>query len=230
MTKVRKLNRLGMELKAAGKIAKFQVINRKGQPILQTGGKNQNYADYKGAEDEIEVVDNTPWTLVEGRRKRPHPESTLTSPNSRPLMTHRSQTNQPAPTAATWAALTEQEFPELVSQPVKQPQRIQQSAADSPRPPATSQLKKSTPASSKEDQQPKPSGDREETPRGSQPGSYPASRVSSRQSSRSSTPPPIRSIFDEDHSETVRKNMKPKPQRQPKSKIDQHRNHLRKDY
>jgi hypothetical protein len=114
---------------------------------------------------------------------------------------------------------------------MQQPQRnLQQSAAESPRPPATSQLKKPTPASRKENQRPKPSGDREETRRGSQPGSYPASRVSSRQSSRSSTPPPIRSIFDEDHSETVRKNLKPKPQRQPKSKIDQHQNHLRKDY
>ncbi len=231
MTRVRKLNKLGMELKTAGKIAKFEVINRKGQPILQTGAKNQNYTDYKGDEDEAETADNTPWTLVKGRRKRPHPENTLTSPNSRPLMADRSQNNQPAPTASTWAALTEQEYPELGSQPAKQPQKNQhQSAADTYRPSATSHPKKPEPASRKETQQPKSVENRDETPRGSQPGSYPASRASSRQSSRPSTPPPIRSIFDEDHSEIVRKNMKPKPQRQPKSKVDQHQNHLRKDY
>jgi hypothetical protein len=234
MTRVRKLNRLGMELKAAGKIAKFQVINRKGQPILQTGAKNQNYADYKGDEDETETVDNTPWTLVESRRKRPHPENTLTSPNSRPLMADRTQNTQPAPTAATWAALTEQEYPEITRQShqtATQPQRhTQKTAADSHKPPAASQPKKPEPASRKANQQPEPSGDRDEAPRGSQPGSYPVSRASSRHNSRPSTPPPIRSIFDEDRSETVRKNLNPKPQRPPKTRVDQHQDHLRKDY
>jgi hypothetical protein len=37
MDKVKRLNKLGMDLKRAGKITKFQVINRKGQPVLQTG-------------------------------------------------------------------------------------------------------------------------------------------------------------------------------------------------
>jgi hypothetical protein len=125
MTKVKSYMRLGMQLKAAGKIARFQVVNRKGQPILQTAAKNQNYADYQGDYEEEETVDDSQWTLVQGRRKRQHPDGTLTSPNSRPLA-DRPANNKPPPTAATWAALTEQEFPELPRQPntisTRQPQ------------------------------------------------------------------------------------------------------------
>jgi hypothetical protein len=118
MSKVKRLNRLGIELKTAGKITKFQVINRKGQPILQTGQRNQNYADYQGniEEEEEDAANSGEWTLVESRRKRPHPDNTLTSPNSRPLTADRPVNSQPPPTAATWAALTDQEFPELGNQ------------------------------------------------------------------------------------------------------------------
>ncbi len=68
METVKKLNRIGMGLKKAGKITKFQVINRKGKPILQTGTRNQNYADYQGDPEEEETAENGEWTLVENRR------------------------------------------------------------------------------------------------------------------------------------------------------------------
>jgi membrane peptidoglycan carboxypeptidase len=234
MAKVKKYTWLGMDLKSAGKISKFQVINRKGQPILQTGAKNQHYSDYQGDADEEEPTDNnSQWTLVESRRKRPLPGNTLTSPNSRPLTADRPLNTQRAPTAATWAALTEQEFPELVSQPKPQTPRQVQSADDKQNQPPAAEARNqpvSTTQKRKADHQPKPSGEPAEASRGSQPGSYPVSRASSRQNSRPSTPPPIRSIFDEDCSDNVRINMKPKPQRQPKPRAAQHHEHLRKGY
>jgi hypothetical protein len=129
MSKVKRLNRLGMELKTTGKTSKFQVINRKGHPVLQTGQRNKNYADYQGTvEEEEEASRNGEWILVQNRRKRPHPEDTLTSPNSRPLEADRPRTSQPSPTVATWATLTEQEFPELSNQ--RPASEKQQPAAD----------------------------------------------------------------------------------------------------
>jgi hypothetical protein len=132
IAKVKKYIRLGMDLKSAGKISMFQVINRKGQLILQMGTRNQPYGDYQGNADEEEpaAADNNQWTLVESRRKRPHPEGTLTSPNSRPLAADRSLNVVSSPTAATWAALTEQEFPELVSQPKPQTSKQSQPPSD----------------------------------------------------------------------------------------------------
>jgi hypothetical protein len=254
MSKVKRLNRLGMELKTTGKISKFQVINRKGQPILQTGKRNQNYADYQGniEEEEEEAAREEEWTLVESRRKRPHPDNTLTSPNSRPLTADRSVNSQPPPTAATWAALTEQEFPELGSQAKpanerqKQPEKAKLAAQPTP---AAQQKKNKTgdgpvkaPGGLQQQtsrrpvettrggqQQQQPSRDAVETPSGSQPGSYPASRAASRQNSRPSTPPPIRSIFDDDRSDS-RNAKKPLPQRQFASKFAQHLQHSRKGY
>ncbi len=229
MSKVKRLNRLGMELKTVGKITKFQVINRKGQPVLQTGLRNQNYADYQGnIEEEEEAASNGEWTLVENRRKRPHPEGTLTSPNSRPLASDRSTNSQPLPTAATWAALTEQEFPELSSQSKPAHEKQQPAIAKSATQPTATQRgaqletvdqqKKNQPRGGPVEpprgpqQQPsrgpaeaprggpqqQPSRGPAESPRGTQPGSYPASRAGSQQNSRPSTPPPIRSIFDDD--------------------------------
>jgi hypothetical protein len=125
MDKVKRLTKMGMELKKAGKITKFQVINRKGQPVLQTGVRNQNYVDFQGDIQDEESDNNEEWTLVQSRRKRPHPDGTLTSPNSRPLEADRPKNSQPLPTAATWAALTEQEFPELISQAIPAPARKQ---------------------------------------------------------------------------------------------------------
>jgi hypothetical protein len=181
MAKVKRLNRLGMELKTAGKITKFQVINRKGQPVLQTGLRNQNYADYQGTiEDEDETANIGEWILVENRRKRPHPENTLTSPNSRPLAADRQMNSQPPPTAATWAALTEQEFPELPSQ--AKPAQPRQPATAKPaakptaahggaQPDSVEQQKEKQPggrpAESRGPQQ-QPSRDPVETPRGGQ--------------------------------------------------------------
>ncbi len=48
MDTVKKYVCLGMKLKSAEKIVKFQVINRKGQPVFQTGDRNQSYSDYQG--------------------------------------------------------------------------------------------------------------------------------------------------------------------------------------
>jgi hypothetical protein len=258
MAKVKRLNKLGMELKTAGKITKFQVINRKGQPVLQTGQRNQNYADHQCTEEEEEDASrNGEWILVQNRRKRPHPEDTLTSPNSRPLEAGRPPNSQPPPTAATWAALTEQEFPELTSQqPAKDKQ--QPATAKTAAQPETisrqaqlripTQQKKKQPTGGPAElprgqQQPsrgpveaprggpqhQPSRGRVGAPRGSQPGSYPASRAGSQQSSRPSTPPPIRSIFDEDCGDS-RNIHKPLPQRQFSSKFAQHLQHSRDEY
>jgi hypothetical protein len=62
MDKVKKYIRFAMKLKTAGTIDKFQIVNRKGQPILQTGKRNGNYADYDG---DVEDHDQ-----VERRRRR----------------------------------------------------------------------------------------------------------------------------------------------------------------
>jgi hypothetical protein len=258
MAKVKRLNKLGMELKTAGKITKFQVINRKGQPVLQTGLRNQNYSDYQSTvEEEEEAVSSGEWILVQNRRKRPHPEGTLTSPNSRPLEADRPTNSQPPPTAATWAALTEQEFPELSNQqsakeqqqPVTpkttaQPETSQRQA----QPGTTDQHKKKQPGGGPAEPlrgqqkpsrgpveaprggpQQQPSRGPEGLPRGSQPGSYPASRAGSQQNSRPSTPPPIRSIFDDDRGDP-RNIRKPLPQRQFSSKFAQHLQHSRDEY
>jgi hypothetical protein len=262
METVKKLNRIGMGLKKAGKITKFQVINRKGKPILQTGTRNQNYADYQGDPEEEETAENGEWTLVESRRKRPHPDSMLTSPNSRPIEAERTKTSQPAPTAATWATLTEQEFPELGRQPsptsankkpataqkTAQSQAAQSQAAqkgaqqekgDQPnenqpsgRPAETGGLHQPSRGSTEAARRPQQQTSRgpAEAIRGAQPGSYPASRASSRQNSRPSTPPPIRSLFDDDRSDDLRVVQKPKPQRQFQSKIAQHQQHSRNGY
>jgi hypothetical protein len=252
MTRVRRLNRLGMELKTAGTIAKFQVINRKGQPVLQTGQRNQNYADYQGIieEEEEGAASNGEWTLVQNRRKRQHPDGTLTSPNSRPLTADRTASSQPPPTAATWAALTEQEFPELSSRAKPASERQQQMRAKpATQPVPVAQQKKNQPRgepvgtprepqqqtsrgpvkTSNGEQQDQPSREAAEARNGPQPGSYPASRASSRQNSRPSTPPPIRNIFDDDRGDP-RNNRKPLPQRQFSSKFAQHLQHSRKGY
>jgi hypothetical protein len=60
METVKRYVRFGKELKSAGKITKFQVVNRKGKPVLQTGDKNQGYADYK---DEISAEVSVRYTF-----------------------------------------------------------------------------------------------------------------------------------------------------------------------
>jgi hypothetical protein len=37
-----------MRLMSAGSTNKFQIVNRKGQPVLQTGMRKENYFDYQG--------------------------------------------------------------------------------------------------------------------------------------------------------------------------------------
>jgi hypothetical protein len=48
MDQVKRYIRFAMKLKAAGTIDKFQIVNRRGQPILQTGKRNGGYTDFQG--------------------------------------------------------------------------------------------------------------------------------------------------------------------------------------
>ncbi len=118
MDKVKRYIRFAMKLKSAGTIDKFQIINRKGQPVLQTGKRAGNYADYQGTVEEEDQdgvtdkdTDDGPWTTV-GRKGKKIPAPSNTS-------TQKSPTNgQPEADGATalpptWAQMTEKDFPEL---------------------------------------------------------------------------------------------------------------------
>jgi hypothetical protein len=48
MDTVLKYVRKGMELKAAGEIAKYSVVNMEEAPVLQTGEQNSVCASYRG--------------------------------------------------------------------------------------------------------------------------------------------------------------------------------------
>jgi hypothetical protein len=218
MDTVRRYARYGMELKTTGKVAKFQVVNRKGKPVLQTGARNQNYTDYTGdIPMEVPAADRSPWTLVEGRRKRTYPEGTLTSPNSHPIPGDR-QNIQPKHTdKTTWAEQADRELAEI--------QTTSTSMAGNPgnEVPKRQTVQKQ-PQPQQRQQRP---GDSGETPSGSQQQSEKTSRAGSRSNSRPSTPPPIRNIFDTGlagHSE------KPKEQRQFKTKAAKHLQHSRNGY
>jgi hypothetical protein len=54
MDQVKRYIRLAMQLKASGTIDKFQIVNRKGKPVLQTGKRNCGYSDFQGAVEELE--------------------------------------------------------------------------------------------------------------------------------------------------------------------------------
>ncbi len=118
MDKVKSYIRFAMKLKSAGTIDKFQIINRRGQPVLQTGKRAGNYTDYQGTIEEEgqdgatgKDVDEGPWTTV-GRKGKKIPSPSNTS-------TQKSPTNgQPEAEGATalpstWAQMTEKDFPEL---------------------------------------------------------------------------------------------------------------------
>jgi hypothetical protein len=97
MDKVKKYIRFAMKLKNAGKIDKFQIVNRKGQPILQTGKRNGNYADYDGdVEDQDQVEpekekEEGPWTTV-GKKARK--QAQLRPPRNSTRMERRQQQEQ----------------------------------------------------------------------------------------------------------------------------------------
>jgi hypothetical protein len=54
-----------------------QIINRRGQPVLQTGKRTGNYADYQGTiaeedqdDEKDKEVDDGPWTTVGRKGKK----------------------------------------------------------------------------------------------------------------------------------------------------------------
>jgi hypothetical protein len=116
MEKVKRYIRFAMKLKAAGTVDKFQIINRRGQPILQVGKRAGNYADYQGTVEEEDQAgeagketDDGPWTTV-GKKGKKIPTSTSTQ--------QKSSDGQPTVDGATalpstWAQMTEEDFPEL---------------------------------------------------------------------------------------------------------------------
>jgi hypothetical protein len=115
METVKRYIRFAMKLKAAGTVDKFQIINRRGQPILQVGKRAGTYADYQG---DIEREDQTgdagetddgPWTTV-GKKGKKLPPSIPTQQKSRDGQT---TVNGAAALPSTWAQMTEDDFPEL---------------------------------------------------------------------------------------------------------------------
>jgi hypothetical protein len=120
MDRVKRYIRFAMKLKAAGTIDKFQIINRKGQPILQTGKRAGNYADYQDAVEEEDPAgdadketDGGPWTTVGKKGKKlPTPTSTSTQQklaDSQPTVD--GATSRPS----TWAQMMEEDYPELIA-------------------------------------------------------------------------------------------------------------------
>jgi hypothetical protein len=115
MEKVKRYIRFAMKLKAAGTIDKFQIINRRGQPILQVGKRAGTYTDYQGdieeddqAEETGEEKDDGPWTTVGKKGKKISANATAQ---------HKTRDSPAVGGAAalppTWAQMTEKDFPEL---------------------------------------------------------------------------------------------------------------------
>jgi hypothetical protein len=48
VNKVKRYIRFAMRLMPAGATNKFQIVKRKGQPVLQTGMRKENYFNYQG--------------------------------------------------------------------------------------------------------------------------------------------------------------------------------------
>jgi hypothetical protein len=116
MDKVKKYIRFAMKLKTAGKIDKFQIINRRGQPVLQTGKRNGNYADYDGdVEDQDQVEpekekEEGAWTTVGKKGKK----SGSTAATVQQHTDGAQALAEPAVVQPSrWAQQTEEDFPEL---------------------------------------------------------------------------------------------------------------------
>jgi hypothetical protein len=189
MDQVKRYIRFAMKLKAAGTIDKFQIVNRRGQPILQTGKRNGGYTDFQGVIEEMEqdeeaapTVDNGPWTTVVRRKKTTSPSK----PNmpQQPDGAHAVEGGASA-YSSSWAQQIEKDFPELpsprkTSNSISQHQaddrqKQQQSASNAQRRPSTSAVARDGGA--------RPRRDSRDQPR-SQHSSRGNSRTSSRQPSR----------------------------------------------
>jgi hypothetical protein len=118
MDTVKRYIRFAMKLKTAGTIDKFQIINKRGQPVLQTGKRAGNFADYQGNIEEEEAAremeqekDDGPWTTVGKKGKKlPAPTTAVTQQKS-----SDSQKTAEGATSrhSTWAQMTEEDYPEL---------------------------------------------------------------------------------------------------------------------
>jgi hypothetical protein len=119
METVKRYIRFAMKLKTSGVVDKFQIINRKGQPVLQTGMRNGNYADYQGVVEEEDQPEeggqeDGPWTTV-GKKGKNRPTIKEATPAGQQQGGDR-QAAQPGGATALptrWARLTEEDFPEL---------------------------------------------------------------------------------------------------------------------
>jgi hypothetical protein len=115
METVKRYIRFAMKLKAAGTVDKFQIVNRRGQPVLQVGKRAGTYTDYQGdieeedqAEETGEEKDDGPWTTVGKKGKKISASATAQ---------HKTRDSPAVGGAAalppTWAQMTEKDFPEL---------------------------------------------------------------------------------------------------------------------
>jgi hypothetical protein len=118
MDTVKRYIRFAMKLKTAGTIDKFQIINKRGQPVLQTGKRAGNFADYQGNIEEEEAAremeqekDDGPWTTVGKKGKKlPAPTTAVTQQKS----TDSQKTAEGATSRhSTWVQMTEEDYPEL---------------------------------------------------------------------------------------------------------------------
>jgi hypothetical protein len=134
MDTVKRYIRFAMKMKTAGTIDKFQIINRRGQPVLQTGKRAGNFADYQGNIDEEEPAremeqetDDGPWTTVGKKGKKlPAPSTAVTQQKS----TDSQKTAEGATARqSTWAQMTEEDYPELPQKGTSTQQRQTQQAA-----------------------------------------------------------------------------------------------------
>jgi hypothetical protein len=135
MDKVKSYIRFAMKMKAAGTIDKFQIINRRGQPILQTGKRAGVYADYQGTIEDNDQdrqadkeADDGPWTTV-GRKGKKIPANASTQQN-----TSNGQAAVDGATAlpSSWVQMTEEDYPELPAAkkgPIMQKRQPQQATA-----------------------------------------------------------------------------------------------------
>jgi hypothetical protein len=121
MEKVKRYIRFAMKLKTSGEVDKFQIVNRKGQPILQTGKRNGNYTDYQGIVEEDDQQgqgeqkgEDGPWTTV-GKKGKKIAATVEELPADR-LRQKEDRTGQTAGASAlptSWSQMTEKDFPEL---------------------------------------------------------------------------------------------------------------------
>jgi hypothetical protein len=116
MDKVKKYIQFAMKLKTAGKIDKFQIVNRRGQPVLQTGKRNGNYVDYDGdVEDQDQVEpekekEEGPWTTVGKKGKKSDSTAAAAQQHTDGAQAMAGPAvGQPS----RWAQQTEEDFPEL---------------------------------------------------------------------------------------------------------------------